>query len=247
MGRLTPTPPSFYAIAKKFLFDNFPHLLQLSFKEYRSRRSQKAPVTATASSSATTSTTAPPSTSQTLPTTTPVSTTTEPSATHVPVMPVSPAQKINEAASLLLTPRTVSLSHLSRTPDRSLPSTTTTTTTVGSQDGVVHSSSSVTNGTLNHAAVGKMTAEEAQACGENNALFLGGSSEAAGVCGAIGEILGALQRHGVMGPLRSESSHAFQAVNNTFQAVNNNEYMERESSLEESGLCDEMSIKINIF
>ena len=135
---------------------------------------------------------------------------------------------MHDAASLLLTPRTVSLTGLSRT---------TPETAATSIESVVHLAvdSAVTNGVStvhpdsNHhrIAAGKMTAEEASACGENNALFSG-----VGVPAPInlGALMGALQQGGLLGPTRTAGSTVFEAISPS------NEY-QCESPLDESGLC----------
>ena len=81
----------------------------MSFKEYCSRRSQKVPSTSVA-------------TTTSIPTQV---TSSSEHSTHIPVHPVSPVQKINAAASLLLTPRTVSLTNLVRAPVQGVPSNNT--------------------------------------------------------------------------------------------------------------------------
>ena len=197
-------------------------IFQLSFKEYRSRRSQKV---------------VPPSssTTTTLPSTqVPAAVVSAEQFTHVPTMPVSPAQKINEAASLLLTPQTVSLTNFERNPTPPVPGCPGMemfAVTASSQEPVVHAAAVVTNGVslvqdANHLATpsdisGKTVGDgetSNNACGENNALLL-----EAGDGGGIG--LGELVAFGVVaGP------------NTSFEAVSSENEYDSESPVDESGL-----------
>jgi hypothetical protein len=185
---------------------------KLSFKEYRNRRSQKV---STASTTASTQVSSSSSSSSSLSSSSSSSSSSsEHQGAHVPVHPVSPAQKINTlAASLLLTPRTVSLTNFeSRTPALSstpLPPNSShlkEVSPLASSNGVSPS---------NHSAGNSGLSEECQ----DVDMSLESSNDTSG---EVGEIT----------PLGNDVATTYHANNSSFEPVSENEY-DSESPVDE--------------